>query len=316
MCTQYVAYGLSLRSAFRLPGMIGAHQAGLPSLRLDLVTPGELEGAWSGCEGEPTWTGLLGDGRGLTIEHGVSGEVRFTYGGADRFLLDPPRRALLCAPRSTGRGWQRALLTKVLANVSLICGYEALHASAVESPHGTVVVLARSGAGKTTLAIELMRRGWPLVADDVLALRSRGGAVLAFPATPHINLPDEQPETSAAELGETLGVLSDGRWLAVEAVARQPQRVCMICLLERSPAVDLEAEVLAPSPLALAPYMLGLPADDERARGRFDLYANLMDSAALLRIEYGTAARPSQVAELIEKHVAAHSPVLAPGGAL
>src|SRR5439155_109602 len=101
---------------------------------------------------------------------------------------------LECAPRGQYQradaqiAWQRALLEKVLRCVSMIRGYEALHASAVDSPEGVVAFLGAGGAGKTTLALEFMRRGWPLFGEEVLTLGRRAAGVSAFRGTPHMSI--------------------------------------------------------------------------------------------------------------------------------
>ena len=60
-----------------------------------------------------------------------------------------------CAPCDSGLDWQRALISKVIPSISVMLGYEALHAATVESPQGVVAIMAPSGAGKSTLALEL-----------------------------------------------------------------------------------------------------------------------------------------------------------------
>jgi hypothetical protein len=60
-------------------------------------------------------------------------------------------------------------------------GQEVLHASAVAGPGGVVAVCAVSGTGKTTLAYALSRRGHRLWADDAVAFRFEGKAVVAEP---------------------------------------------------------------------------------------------------------------------------------------
>src|SRR5450759_3777566 len=156
----YIAYGLALRSSFRLPGMVTTDEEGLPPLALELVTPAQLAAMWSGPDGMPVWRGCLGDGSDLTIERGTAGDLLFANGDRARFRLDPSVRSLSCAPRRAGLDWQRTLLTKVLSSIAVMRGYEALHASAVDSPWGAVAIAAPSGMGKTTLALELMARGW------------------------------------------------------------------------------------------------------------------------------------------------------------
>ncbi|RMD94668.1 MAG: hypothetical protein D6811_02350, partial [Alphaproteobacteria bacterium] len=56
-----------------------------------------------------------------------------------------------------------------------------LHASAVGLEGRGVLILGASGAGKSSLALELMARGAALVADDRVWLTRRGTAVILTP---------------------------------------------------------------------------------------------------------------------------------------
>jgi HPr kinase/phosphorylase len=60
-----------------------------------------------------------------------------------------------------------------------------IHGSLVEVAGVGVLILGRSGVGKSECVIELVRRGQRLVADDVVRLRVDDGAVLGW-APPHI----------------------------------------------------------------------------------------------------------------------------------
>jgi hypothetical protein len=310
----YQAYGLCLRSSFPLPGMRPEAAAELPSLTLSLRSAGELDSVWSGASGPARWRGVLGDGVSLTIEHGVEDDVLFAYGEQARFRLSPDMGRLDCAPSQASPDWQRALLGKVLPVVSLIRGYEALHAGVVDSPEGLVAIAGPSGAGKSTLATELLRRGWPLFADDTLTLESEDGTVRAHPGTPHMNLDLSHPEAiEPRAVGRTLHILAGERWLTAHATVAHPRPVRMICLLERGPSLALESRHLASSPLLLAPYMLSLSNDAERERSRFCLYADLMESTSLVRLTAGYEHRPTQLADELERALAQSAAALAEG---
>jgi hypothetical protein len=312
----YAAYGLSLRSSFGLAGMVPSSQEGLPSLALEFVAPTELATTWSGPDGEPIWRGRLGDGSDLTIERGVTGDLLFTNGDRAWYRLDPGGQSLACMPRCSGLDWQRILLTKVLSSISVMRGYEALHASAVSSPWGAVAVAAPTGMGKTTLALELMRRGWPLLTDDVLALAATSEGVLGYPGTPHMNVAISQSEGPSAEtIAPTLAVLAGERWVAASEIAHVARPLRAILLLERSPGLSLDIQVLPRNPLLLAPYMLGLPGDAVRERRRFELYADLMTAATLMRLTCDPADRPADIADLIEQALADRPTALALGAA-
>jgi hypothetical protein len=58
-------------------------------------------------------------------------------------------------------------------------GWSCLHASAVQSPSGRggVVIVGDSTAGKSTLALELLRRGWLFLSDDSTIITSDGEIV-------------------------------------------------------------------------------------------------------------------------------------------
>lgn len=305
MRTRYVAFGLQLRSSFALAGMTPGVAPELPSLGLDLTSLQELQLAWGGLSGPPEWRGRLGDGLDLTIERGAAGDLLFTYGDRARFLLDAGERRLDCAPSHTGLDWQRALISKVIPAISVMRGYEALHAAAVDSPEGVVAIMGPSGAGKSTLSIELLGRGRALFADDVLTLEDTVTGVCAHPGTPHMNLAETLPSpVDPQSLGGTLGILDGERWLAAHTMTDHPRPVRILCVLERGPGLPLELHTLPTNPLPLAPYMLGLSTDPERKRSRFRLYADLIESAGLVRLTAGLEHRPEQLADLVEESFA------------
>jgi len=314
MSAGYVGYGLSLHSSFPLPGMAQTRLEGPPSLGLALEAPAELEAAWSGPVGPSPWRGRLGDGQVLTIERGVEGDLRFAYGDRACFRLNPTGDRLGCAPRDARHlDWQRVLLSRVLPNVSIAHGNEALHACAVETPLGVVAVAAPSGTGKSSLARELMRRGWPLVADDVLILSRGVDAIEAQAATPHMNISADAGGSD--DLGETLANLAGESWFAARRTANGARRVAAIVILERGPGLALETRSLPRTPLALAPYMLGLPDDEGRDASRFALYSDLVESARLMQLSGGPEDRPEALADALESSLGLRSPVVTEGAA-
>jgi hypothetical protein len=314
MQTRYIAYGLELRCSFALPGMTPSTAGRLPLLNLELATPVELENVWSGTDGPPLWRGRLGDGHDLTIEQGRAGDLLFAYGERARFRLDAELESLLCAPVQAGLDWQRALISKVLSSISVMRGYEALHAGVVDSREGVVAIMGPSGSGKSTLANELLRRGWPLFADDALTLEDVDRTVRAHPGTPHMNLAQELPDAIDTQtVGSTLGILAHERWVVAEKVTQHPRPVRMLCLLERGPGQPLEIRTLPRTPLSLAPYMLGLSIEAERQRSRFNLYADLMESATLVRLTAGLEHPPARLADLVEQALLRHPEPVAAG---
>ncbi len=311
----YVAHGLSLKSTFPLPGMrSAAPPEPLPTLSVELETSEAMDAAWSGSLYPSPWRGRLGDGEKLTIEWGVEGDLRFAYGERARFRLDPAGRRLGCSPRDrNGLDWQRVLLSRILPNVSVAHGREALHACALEAPFGVVAVAAPSGTGKSTLARALMRKGWSLFADDVLTLSRDNGSVRAHAGTPHMNLAADGKETGG--LGVVLAELSGERWIAAEGASTSSRAVSAVAILERGPGRSLAARPLRRSPILLTPYMLGLPDEEARDASRFALYSDLVESACLIELTGGPEDKPEDLADALRGELDSTAATVAEGAA-
>jgi hypothetical protein len=87
----------------------------------------------------------------------------------------------------------------VLPVVLLGRGFEALHASAVNGPHGVVALCATSGTGKSTLAIALNDEGLAHWADDTVVyhLPDRRAVTLRLPCVPRISDVPRAPVNTA-----------------------------------------------------------------------------------------------------------------------
>ncbi len=104
-----------------------------------------------------------------------------TYGAN---LLSGDGLRVLCQAGSGGTdAWQRLLIAQVLPFAAVLRGLEVLHASAVVVDQTAVAFLGPSGAGKTSLALALCRRGADFLADDVLALEKADGELVGHPGT-------------------------------------------------------------------------------------------------------------------------------------
>jgi hypothetical protein len=298
-----VAFGLQLESTFALPGMEPRVVEGLPSLSIELTAPPRLKQRWSGRAAAPEWTGRLGDGELLRIERNAAGERLFSYGERAQFLLDSSGEMLSCAPSQGGLAWQRTLLGKVLPAVSVMRGYEALHAAALECPYGAVAITAPSGAGKSSLALELITRGWALLSDDVLVLSPTPTGVRAHPGTPHLTVAYGS-RLAASGRARTIGVLGGERWMSVPGVCERACPVHAVVQLVHDPAGVSALELLDRNPMRLAPFMLGVGADRTRRESRFSLYAALAERALLMRLRRGADDEPGVLADMLEDALA------------
>lgn len=65
--------------------------------------------------------------------------------------------------------------------------YVALHGAALTRDSATVLLLAESGGGKTTLTLGLMGRGWQPLADDIVLIDLQTLAIQPFPRCFHVD---------------------------------------------------------------------------------------------------------------------------------
>jgi hypothetical protein len=86
------------------------------------------------------------------------------------------------------------LLGTVLALWLELRGVRTLHASAVEVEGRAVAFMSPKGGGKTSLAAAFLRRGRPLLTEDLLALEPTDRAVIAAPGYPLLRMWPEQAQ--------------------------------------------------------------------------------------------------------------------------
>jgi hypothetical protein len=296
----YRAFGLTIDSAFELPGMPELPAGDGDPVRLRLVDETEVRHAWSGSPDPPVWETVL-DGRDFSFEAGNAGDHLFGYGDEATFHANAAADEVLCAPADPGApDWQRVLLDTILYSVSLLRGFEALHACAVEFEQGPVAVIAAQGGGKTSIAAALVRRGHPLFCDDILALARGEGPPVAHPGPPVMNLPGALEENGLPAGWRRLARLGDESWVAVGDASTEPRTPAAIALLERRPGGKLDAELLPQNPLPLVPHALGMRHRPERMRGTFETLCDLAESAPLYRLSADPASPPDALADLVE----------------
>ena len=87
------------------------------------------------------------------------------------------------------------LLGPVLGILLRLRGVTCLHASAVAFGEKAVAFVGSEGAGKSTTAAALARRGHAILSDDVVALAERDGSFFVHPAYPYLCLWPESVES-------------------------------------------------------------------------------------------------------------------------
>lgn len=153
----YSAYGLSIRSDISLPELRRVHAPGDPDLVIrlaDLPAPPafpEEATRYARCGSDQVYLAWKDLGA-------------FTVREGSEILCDPE-------PGSSKREFRLPLLGIVLGVLLHQRDMPTFHGSAASIDGQAVAFLGRKGCGKSTMAAALQRRGHPLLADDVLAVR-------------------------------------------------------------------------------------------------------------------------------------------------
>lgn len=250
------------------------------------------------------------DGRPIfSIEsHSLSGyRIRGPQYGTH--LLSRDGQRALCMPEGLpDDAWQRLLIAQVLPFAAVLQGLEVLHASAVVWRGQGIAFLGRSGAGKTTLALELCRRGASFLADDVLALERGPDGVLGHPGTPVAAVNRAAPARRLDERATTIDrrVISINRRERVVRMsgARQPAPLAALFLLDRradGPQHPCFERLDDPRTLLASTFnfVLGSP---ERLRGLLDVCA-LLAALRVERVLAGSAASANELAAAVVRRL-------------
>ncbi len=285
-----VAFGLRLEGNFFARGVLERHADGpdrhsggpTRACSLALVSADALEADWP--DEEALVLRDLRDRSGrrlLTIEEHPDAGYRLDAPEYGCYLVAREGQRILCAPRELADWeWQAFLIGQVLPLAAVLNGLEAVHASAVALGDRVIGLIADSRGGKSSLAINLVRRGAALVADDVIALERAGERILVHPGPTLASVRHAEADAIGPEALERLGTVvgRDEHELRV-AMEREPRTLPLaaVYFIERSEEEpDSAVQALAPDPrLLLGNTFNGFVRTPARLVGQLDLYAQL-----------------------------------------
>jgi hypothetical protein len=230
--------------------------------------------------------------------------------GCGSYRLSADARRLCCQLGEVAPdAWERFLIGQVLPFAALASGLEIFHASAVALDGIGVAFAGPSGAGKTSVALSLCDGGASFLADDVLALESATGELLAHPGAALAGV--DQTEGARRRRqgrpchGETLMSNPREQVVRVEPSAeRVPLRA--LFFLERRPAGPLVPRfepVTDPLALLAATFNFAL-ATPRRLLGLLDVCA-LVAQRRVERILVETSLDASVLASAVERRLSA-----------
>lgn len=241
--------------------------------------------------------------------------LRLEYFDGMKFWLDREGKTVWAIwPDSSSREDAATyLLGPVLGLVLRLRGVTCLHASAVALGKCAVAFVGAEGAGKSTTAAALARRGHAVISDDIVALEERDGTFFIRPAYPYLCLwPDSVSILYGPE--KALPAFSPN-WdkrqlsLAQHGLRFETQRLPLgaIYLLGERSAEDAAPflELLTPQEALLSlvaeSYATSLLDKEMRSR-EFELLGRVLTRVAIVRLRpHQDPARVERLCDVIER---------------
>lgn len=191
-------YGLTIESAFPLPGAPAVSRFEGPP---DLTLSWEPESAWDPAP----WRITLPASSSAYPDIGMAGDgcACLVWGDALRFVIAPGRDRVRLISRAAMLEYAPTLVVGfVLGYLLYLRGVLCLHGSVLERGGQAFAVLGEGGAGKSTVAAALVRRGAVLLSDDLVVISRMAQCVRVEPGCASIRL-----DSTAAE--RVIGLGSD-----------------------------------------------------------------------------------------------------------
>jgi hypothetical protein len=306
------ALGLALEvdAEIEIPGLGPSpdRAPGSPRATRVRLDRGELQRRWEAVKGRAQRVRELRDGDAvrLTVELAEPAGYLLHAPGFARILVAADGSELLCRPEREGEEWSTLLFAQGLPLAATLRGLEVLHASAVVMTDGAwrgkaALFSGPQGAGKSSLAAALLRRGQQLLSDDTVALEPREGELLAHPGPALLQLRAEEherlSERERTSMGRATQALGKRRFAPLGRCGEAP--FGGLFLLERSRGATLERiERIDPFALLATTFNLSV-RDPARLTRHLDLAAALADSGNVFRLRVQPAVDAGQLADTL-----------------
>jgi hypothetical protein len=225
-------------------------------------------------------------------------------------ILSTDGKRVVCIPGNCPEdGWQRLLIAQVLPFAALLSGLEVFHASAVVMEGGAIAFVGPSGAGKTSVALELCRQGAGFLADDVLALERTGEDLLGHPGTPVAGLAHSEAQRLAQigspMEGEVVAINPRERIVRASGAPTPAPLTALFFLDRRRDAPDQpHFEPAGDARALLSATFNSVLTGPQRLRGLLEVCALVADRR-VERILVGPAVDATQLAAAVQRRVGA-----------
>jgi hypothetical protein len=296
------AFGLELTGDFPAPGLAPADdgRATGPPTRVAVVPADEIGARWPAGASSRLLEERFppeDDQVARSIDHAPGTGYRLFARHFGLAFVSEDGAEVLCAPPDDEPwSWQRFLVGRILPWAAVLRGREVLHASAVTLDGRALAFVGPTGAGKSSLAIELVRGGAGFLTDDVLALERSGDDILAHPGAAIVSLRDEPP----AGLGEVLGH-SGKTYLALD---REPAPVPLaaLCFVSRADGPVVERIERPDARLLLGATFNQSIRTPARMRRQLELCADLASSVPMFRLRVAAGIGAAELADEVRRN--------------
>jgi hypothetical protein len=268
------------------------------------LDPGELARRWSGAEHAAERVRELReeDVTLLTVDYAPPAGYLLHAPGFGRILSSPDGTELICDPEAGNPEWTALLTAQALPLAATLRGLEVLHASGVALRGRAALFTGPTGAGKSSLAAALLRRGATLLSDDTVTLELRDASLLAHPGVGLLQLlADEHERLSAREravLGPADAFMDKQRYTPTMATSTVP--FGELFLLERSSDGPIVERIETVDPFALLAGTFNLSVrTPERLVRHLDLAVALAATERIYRLRVQPGMNATELAEIV-----------------
>ena len=179
MTYYHKAYGYLFRSEIYLPELpeadIDTHRNITPDVEITFAEVAEdLD--------DPVTSGVVFQASLNEFLLKINGIAKYKVSDGNKIYIEP-------APEGSENDIRVFMLGSVFGALLHQRQLLVLHAGAISTPNGAVLLSGPSGAGKSTLLGEMLKRGYPMMVDDVCAVTSNADSQLVvIPGYPRTRL--------------------------------------------------------------------------------------------------------------------------------
>jgi len=234
---RYAAFGYAIESAVELPELEPTVARRPADWRI-VVGHGAPEPSIDG----PFGTDLVhSDLQVRAYELGKGLRLAFDDTGIFDIHTAARRIVWYAGPSVTDAALRADLLGRVMALAAHVDGHVALHASAVSIDGRAVAFLGPKHAGKSTLALALVRLGARLLTDDTLVVRLGAGKPWATPGVQRMRLWTDSARALRAPVSDPRGAKPSMNRLEPNEIETEPVPLDACYVLEASPELQAGA---------------------------------------------------------------------------